>query len=60
MNIDPSQSWYVGDAVTDIAAANAANMNSAVAMWGYLSKDDCPQDWKADKLLAETSEMLLL
>lgn len=60
MNINPAISWYIGDALTDITAANSANMSSAVAMWGYLSKDDCPQDWKADKLLMKTVDMLLL
>lgn len=60
LGIDPKISWYIGDARTDIQAANAANMNSAVAMWGYLSKDDNPHDWQADILLNHAVNMLEL
>jgi phosphoglycolate phosphatase len=32
---DPSQTWYVGDEVRDIAAASAAGVRSASVGWGY-------------------------
>ena len=60
LKINPETSWYIGDAQTDIQAANSAKMNSAIAMWGYLSKEDTPDDWKANRLLSKTSELLNL
>ena len=60
MAIDPTTSWYIGDALTDITAANAAGMNSAVALWGYLSSTDKPLNWCADKLLTNALDMLEL
>jgi phosphoglycolate phosphatase len=58
--INPQKSWYIGDALTDIAAANAANMNSAVALWGYLSHKDEPGTWQANILLESTKKLLTL
>ncbi|MCF6319856.1 MAG: HAD-IA family hydrolase [Proteobacteria bacterium] len=60
LNIEPKTSWYIGDAKTDIQAANAANMNSAVALWGYLSKQDTPYEWQANLVLNHALEMLEL
>lgn len=60
LGINPEISWYIGDAQTDIQAANSANMNSAIAMWGYLSKNDIPGDWQANRSLSKTSELLNL
>jgi phosphoglycolate phosphatase len=60
MQINPKKSWYIGDAHTDIQAANAANMNSAVAMWGYLKKEDDPKSWQSDVLLHQAIEILTL
>jgi len=59
-SIDPKLSWYIGDAESDITAANAANMNSAVALWGYLSKEDKPNNWKANKLLNHANDLFEL
>lgn len=60
LQIDPKISWYIGDAKTDIQAANAANINSAVALWGYLSKQDTPENWQADVMLNHAQDMLEL
>lgn len=60
MSIDPQKSWYIGDALSDITAANAANMQSAVALWGYLSNSDKPENWQADKLLSSPVELINL
>jgi len=57
MSIEPQSSWYIGDALSDITAAKAANMMSAVALWGYLSESDKPERWQADKLLNCPSEL---
>ena len=59
-SIDPIKSWYIGDAESDITAANAANMNSAVALWGYLRKEDKPNNWNANKLLNHANELFEL
>jgi len=58
MQINPQSSWYIGDALTDIQAANAADMNSAVAMWGYLKKQDEPEKWQSNSLLNNTLDIL--
>ena len=60
LSLDPQISWYIGDAQSDITAANAAQMNSAIALWGYLSKKDTPSKWKANKELQQTSDILNL
>ncbi len=38
---------YLGDAKSDIDAAHAAGMKSAVAMWGYLAPEDQVEEWGA-------------
>ena len=60
LSINPKDSWYIGDAQSDITAANAANMKSAVALWGYLNHDDKPQNWKANTLLSSALDILKL
>ncbi|MGI2855766.1 HAD family hydrolase [Shewanella algae] len=44
----PERILYLGDAERDIAAAQAVNMPSAIALWGYLAAEDNPADWGAD------------
>lgn len=60
LKINPHSSWYIGDAKTDIQAANAAHMNSAIALWGYLSKDDTPEEWQANQSLSGALDMFEL
>ena len=60
LSLNPQNSWYIGDALTDITAANAAQMNSAVALWGYLAHDDKPSDWQADSTFLKATEILNL
>jgi len=60
LKINPELSWYIGDAETDIMAANAANMKSAIALWGYLGKKDEPHNWQANKSLTHAKEMMNL
>ncbi len=47
MNIDPAQTLYLGDAQSDIDAAHAAGMQSAISLWGYLAPEDQPHEWLA-------------
>lgn len=60
LNYAPSQCLYVGDHERDIQAANAAGMDSAVALWGYIQADHTPEDWQAKYLLNSTSGLLQL
>ena len=39
---------YVGDAERDIEAGNCAGMHSLVALFGYISESDNPENWGAD------------
>ncbi len=57
IRVPPPQCLYVGDAERDIRAGNAAGMQSAVALWGYLQDEDRPDEWNADISL-ETPEQL--
>ena len=47
MKIDPAKTLYLGDAQSDIDAAHAAGMQSAIALWGYLAPEDQPHEWLA-------------
>ena len=60
LDLKPELSWYIGDAHSDIIAARAASMNSAIALWGYLSKKDQPEKWQANKSLMCATDILAL
>lgn len=60
LNINPEISWYIGDALTDIQAGNSAGMRSAVAMWGYLRKQDQPHQWQSNVLLDDPLDIIKL
>ena len=49
---DPKRCVYVGDAQTDVDAANAAGMRALVAGWGYIGVNDTPARWGAAAVLA--------
>jgi len=57
MSLAPSECLYVGDHERDIIAGNAAGMDTAAALWGYLNEDDDPETWKA-KFLTNTPQGL--
>jgi phosphoglycolate phosphatase len=54
--INPS-TWYVGDAERDIEAANAANMVSVIAKFGYIEDNTNIEAWQAD-FAVETAQDL--
>lgn len=58
LNVDPCTCWYVGDAQRDIEAANAANMFSVLARYGYVETHLPIASWNAD-LEISTADMLL-
>ena len=60
LSLTPENSWYIGDALSDISAGNAANMQTAIALWGYIGQKDTPENWQACKILNHTSELINL
>ena len=58
MHLAPSQCVYVGDHERDIQAGNAAGMDSAVALWGYIDGKQTPEQWQA-KALVEAPQGLI-
>lgn len=52
--------WYIGDAERDIQAANAANMTSVLADYGYIAKSDDPDSWSADISIKHASALIPL
>ncbi|HQO15965.1 MAG TPA: HAD-IA family hydrolase [Methylotenera sp.] len=59
-NIQPQDCWYIGDAERDIQAGRAAQMKTAVAMYGYLDVSDRPAEWGADAFVSTPAEVLSL
>ena len=57
-NTTPESSVYIGDAQRDIDAGKAAGMLTLVACYGYLSKEDKPETWKADGMVRTPTEII--
>ena len=54
----PAQCLYVGDAARDIEAGRVAGMQTLVALFGYISRDDNPHTWGANGMINEPLEIL--
>jgi len=54
----PHECLYVGDAERDIIAGRHAGMKTLVALFGYISKDESPQNWGADGMIRTPREIL--
>ena len=54
----PRECLYVGDAERDIQAGRHAGMKTLVALFGYISKDETPQNWGADGMIHAPREIL--
>lgn len=54
----PEQCLYIGDARRDIEAGQRAGMKTLVALFGYLRKNDTPENWGADGLVKTPAEIL--
>jgi|TARA_B110000503_G_C6983802_1_gene344396 phosphoglycolate phosphatase len=53
MDVDATACIYVGDAIRDIEAGNAAKMYTVIAQWGYiLDKSSC-ENWQADLIAVD-------
>ena len=58
LRLDPAHCLYVGDDERDVIAGRAAGMATAAAAWGYLGVHTPHEQWGADILLAEPSDLL--
>lgn len=58
ISVEPRNVLYVGDAERDISAANAANMTSVIADYGYISENDTPENWQANLRINSALELL--
>ncbi|WDE09632.1 HAD family hydrolase [Thalassomonas haliotis] len=58
LNLAPEQCIYVGDALRDIQAGNAAKMTTVVAKWGYIADTEVCHSWQADLLAGEPADIL--
>jgi 2-phosphoglycolate phosphatase len=56
--IDSPNTWYIGDAERDIQAANAANMHSVIAQYGYISDIKQTDSWNANLSIHSPRELL--
>lgn len=53
----PQNTIYVGDAYRDIQAGQNAGMVTIAAAYGYITPDDDPQRWGADRVAVDTAEL---
>lgn len=56
-DLDPLTTIYVGDAARDIEAGLNAGMATIAAAYGYITPDDDPAGWGADRIAADTKEL---
>ncbi len=54
----PEQCLYVGDAERDILAGRHAGMKTLVALFGYISQNETPQNWGADGMIRAPGDIL--
>jgi phosphoglycolate phosphatase len=57
LGVVPAESVYIGDAARDIDAGRAAGMTTIAAAYGYIVPDDKIENWGADSIVADTSEL---
>ncbi len=58
MGVAPASVLYVGDDLRDIQAAQAANMPSAAAAWGYVGFNGTIESWGADVIAQRPLDLL--
>ncbi|MEZ0209741.1 MAG: HAD family hydrolase [Methylophilus sp.] len=58
IQVDPAHILYVGDAERDVQAGKAAGMTTLVALFGYLSDTDKPDEWGADGYIQQPRDLL--
>lgn len=58
LNIAAEHIWYVGDAQRDMEAAQAANMVSVLAKYGYLTEAELRKNWQVDLVVDSAVELM--
>ena len=58
VGVVPSHCVYVGDAERDVQAGIAADMQTVVALFGYIDETDNPHEWGADELIQQPIDLL--
>jgi len=58
ISVNPTECLYVGDAERDIQAGNAAGMTTLVALWGYLSDTDKPNEWQGHGIVKAPGDLI--
>jgi len=58
LNVKAKQCLYIGDAKHDITAGKQVNMKTIAAAYGFLKPEDTPENWGADHLINQPSEIL--
>ncbi len=58
MNCATADTIYIGDAQRDIEAGQNANMQTLVALFGYIGEDDKPQSWGATSLVDQPLDII--
>jgi phosphoglycolate phosphatase len=58
IQVPPESCLYVGDALRDIQAGNAACSKTVIALWGYILADEDCSVWQADFLAKSPTEIL--
>jgi len=60
LSLAPSECLYIGDHLRDIQAGNAAGMDTATALWGYIADHEQPNKWGANFMLNTPNGLLNL
>ena len=55
--LKPQATMYIGDASRDIIAGRNAGMPTVAAAYGYVTPEDDPHRWGADRIAADTAEL---
>jgi phosphoglycolate phosphatase len=56
--VSPAETIYVGDAARDIEAGRSAGTRTLIALFGYLSPQDKPDEWQADGAIRHPMDLL--
>ena len=57
LKCNEKRSVYIGDHVRDIRAAESANVTSIAAAYGYLNQETRVENWKADFIVRNSTEL---
>jgi len=58
--VPPNRTVYIGDSIRDIEAGRAAGMYTIAAAYGYITADDDPEAWQADRIVNDPKELTTL